>query len=567
MTDRASPGAADDVVRVFVSYAHEDKRWLDPEDRFHLIPFLVNSLRKQNVVFWSDPELVIADEYRQLIESEIDRAQIALLIVSQYFLNSRFIETVEMPRIAGRAGRGGMLVAPVLVEPCDWQEYPLLADREMVPASNPLIEFTESEARWARVRYEILEGLKTQIKRIRESRSTTKPPGAVIPERAVREAEVPAPAPAAMLPQVELPSRADAEPVSATARFANVSGGSSPASAQRLARAQNVEAPTAAAVAEPPAPGRNGPGENIGPSEGSTRLRFGEWRLGAGTVAGGRWFRIPVRVWVLGISLATAAVSLFFELHPSFIQVRLVDGRPAPPEPAPQAANPAGAQENSPSPEKGQNQPPAADSPSATAPVEKWPPDWISALAKVGGTAPPVAAPADSQDASSLATVMSALQSELNAIGPISLTTYFRNRMDNSISQTSLDISEVIDISADSAQCRISFRRLYGNVAPKAANDARFNLATVRTIAVKPAYQFVNENVAATRDIAPPGERNLVAYATDPPVTTAVKIVNTDGATAEPLDFYNRDSALQFARDLNRAVHLCGGHASLTGVD
>jgi len=169
MNQNAIPGAPNDVVRVFVSYAREDKRWLDPEYRFNLVPFLVDSLRRQNVEFWIDRKLVIADEYRQLIESEIDRADIALLIVSQYFVNSNFIESVEMPRIEERARRGEMLVAPVLVEPCAWQEYPLLADRQMVPASNPLIDYTDNESRWAKVRFEILEGLKTQVKRIREA--------------------------------------------------------------------------------------------------------------------------------------------------------------------------------------------------------------------------------------------------------------------------------------------------------------------------------------------------------------------------------------------------------------
>jgi hypothetical protein len=169
MNQNAIPGAPNDVVRVFVSYAREDKRWLDPEYRFNLVPFLVDSLRRQNVEFWIDRKLVIADEYRQLIETEIDRADIALLIVSQYFVNSSFIEAVEMPRIEERARRGEMLVAPVLVEPCAWQEYPLLADRQMVPASNPLIDYTDNESRWAKVRFEILEGLKTQVKRIREA--------------------------------------------------------------------------------------------------------------------------------------------------------------------------------------------------------------------------------------------------------------------------------------------------------------------------------------------------------------------------------------------------------------
>ena len=48
-------------------------------------------------------------------------------------MNSEFIEKHEMARIANRAKQGQMIIVPVLVEPCDWSEYPILADRQMVP--------------------------------------------------------------------------------------------------------------------------------------------------------------------------------------------------------------------------------------------------------------------------------------------------------------------------------------------------------------------------------------------------------------------------------------------------
>ncbi|MGD0156104.1 MAG: YCF48-related protein [Terracidiphilus sp.] len=172
--------AHETAVRVFVSYAREDKRWLDPDYRYNLIPFLAESLRRHNVVFWYDTELKPGDVFKRQIESEIDQAQIAVLIVSQSFLNSEFIEQIEMPRIAERARRGHTIVIPVLVEPCDWSDYPFLADRQMVPSANPLIDFTESEAKWAKVKFQILDGLKAQLKRIREASESPATAGAGI---------------------------------------------------------------------------------------------------------------------------------------------------------------------------------------------------------------------------------------------------------------------------------------------------------------------------------------------------------------------------------------------------
>jgi hypothetical protein len=168
MDTTANTDTCEELTRVFVSYAREDKRWLDRDDRHNLIPFLMESLKRQNVVFWYNKELRPGDEFRSNIEAEIDRAQIALLIVSQNFLNSEFIEKQEMPRIANRARQGQMIIVPVLAEPCDWNDFPILADRQMVPGPMPLIDYTESEPAWVKVRAEILDGLKTQIKRIRE---------------------------------------------------------------------------------------------------------------------------------------------------------------------------------------------------------------------------------------------------------------------------------------------------------------------------------------------------------------------------------------------------------------
>jgi hypothetical protein len=169
MSDPPNLGAREEAARVFVSYAREDRRWLDVEYQYNLVPFLRESLRRNNVTFWFDKELSPGDEFRQLIETEIDRSQIALLLVSQSFLNSEFIEKCEMPRITQRAQQRQIIVVPVLVEPCGWTEYPFLADRQMIPGSKALIYYTERESDWAAIKLEILDGIKAQLRKIRKT--------------------------------------------------------------------------------------------------------------------------------------------------------------------------------------------------------------------------------------------------------------------------------------------------------------------------------------------------------------------------------------------------------------
>lgn len=167
-----------DSRRVFVSYSHDDKRWFQEDS---LIPWLARSLAKMNVQVWFDREgLRAGDEFRQRIEDEIDRADMAILLVSQSFLTSDFIQDVELPRIRDRAGRGQMVVIPILIEPCEWNDLDFISSRQMLPGEpTPLIDYVDSEREWAHVRFEILSGIKQRLK---TAEHAPPPPVATQPE-------------------------------------------------------------------------------------------------------------------------------------------------------------------------------------------------------------------------------------------------------------------------------------------------------------------------------------------------------------------------------------------------
>ncbi len=150
------------TVRIFVSYSHEDGCWLREDS---LIPWLARSLRKDAEIWYDRDGLHPGVEFRKRIEDEIDRSDIAILLVSQGFLNSEFIEEVELPRIIARVDRNEMLAVPILVEPCSWEENEFLSARQMMPGKpTPLINYVESPAQWANVRAEILAGIKKTIR-------------------------------------------------------------------------------------------------------------------------------------------------------------------------------------------------------------------------------------------------------------------------------------------------------------------------------------------------------------------------------------------------------------------
>jgi WD40 repeat protein len=155
-------------TQIFVSYAREDSRWLQEDS---LIPWLARSLKKDGVDLWWDREGILpGDEFRELIEKKIDESAVAILLVSQEFLNSEFIEHVELRRIETRANLGELVAIPILLEPCGWDELQFLSNRQMLPGkATPLINYLANERDWVNVRAEILDGIRRKVSRLRNA--------------------------------------------------------------------------------------------------------------------------------------------------------------------------------------------------------------------------------------------------------------------------------------------------------------------------------------------------------------------------------------------------------------
>jgi hypothetical protein len=159
-------------ISVFISYSHIDNKWFRSDNElFDLIPFLERSLDSRNVKFWYDRHkgngIEAGDKFKDSIEFQIDRTDIALLLISQEFLDSRFISEKELPKIRERYEKGNLFVFPILLEPCDWEEIEFISSLQLVPGkSTPLIEFTDKEKNWKQVRFEILRSLKKRIDKI-----------------------------------------------------------------------------------------------------------------------------------------------------------------------------------------------------------------------------------------------------------------------------------------------------------------------------------------------------------------------------------------------------------------
>lgn len=79
---------------IFISYAHEDRKWVD-----ELSKFIKPWLRKKRVRLWDDHQIQSGDKWEEKINTALEEANVAVLIVTKDFFNSNYITNHELPKI------------------------------------------------------------------------------------------------------------------------------------------------------------------------------------------------------------------------------------------------------------------------------------------------------------------------------------------------------------------------------------------------------------------------------------------------------------------------------------
>ena len=106
-------------VEVFFAYSHKDEKLRD-ELAKHL-----SSLKRLGLIKeWHDRRIEPGAEWNQVIDAQLNRCQIVLLLISADFISSDYCYGVEMKRALERQERGEARVIPVILRPCDWTVLP-----------------------------------------------------------------------------------------------------------------------------------------------------------------------------------------------------------------------------------------------------------------------------------------------------------------------------------------------------------------------------------------------------------------------------------------------------------
>jgi hypothetical protein len=133
----------DRPLGVLVRYSGSPK---DTELVRELLQHLQLLERFAGIEVWTD-RIRPGDETRQEIDDAVQRATVALLLLSPDLLASKTFEDIEIPQLRARHASGNLKVIPIVLRSCLWDAHPWMSNLHPVPSDRIPIAAIEGDKR------------------------------------------------------------------------------------------------------------------------------------------------------------------------------------------------------------------------------------------------------------------------------------------------------------------------------------------------------------------------------------------------------------------------------------
>jgi len=127
---------------VFISYSHKDEIWKD-----RLLPQLKTLQQLDRIVVWDDRQIDAGDKWYPEIKAAMEKARVAICLISPNYLASHFCVKEEVPFLLQRCEKEGVILIPILIEPCVWELHEWISATQMLPRDGKAVspDFKDQE--------------------------------------------------------------------------------------------------------------------------------------------------------------------------------------------------------------------------------------------------------------------------------------------------------------------------------------------------------------------------------------------------------------------------------------
>ncbi|MFL6212158.1 MAG: COR domain-containing protein [Pyrinomonadaceae bacterium] len=156
---RFDTGVPSKPIRIFYSYSHKD------EQLRNLLETHLKILQRRGLVSaWHDRMIEAGDEWRSSIDSNLERADIILLLVSSDFTASDYCWEREMRRSLERHKSGDAHVVPIILRPVNWEGAPFAELQALPTNARPVTTWKNRDSAWTDISKGIEQLAKEMLK-------------------------------------------------------------------------------------------------------------------------------------------------------------------------------------------------------------------------------------------------------------------------------------------------------------------------------------------------------------------------------------------------------------------
>ncbi len=134
------------ALRLFYSYSHRDETLRD------CLEIRLKLLERQGVIQpWHDRRISPGSDWQAALETNLEKADIILLLVSPDFLASDYCYGIETKRALERHRAGEAQVIPLLLRPVNWAKTPISHLQALPTGLKPVTQWPDPDDAWLNI--------------------------------------------------------------------------------------------------------------------------------------------------------------------------------------------------------------------------------------------------------------------------------------------------------------------------------------------------------------------------------------------------------------------------------